>query len=297
MQTTGHSLILKNRLMDESFNPELVPNPRVFLQLDESQMLAMVIDPVRNKALALSDYHFPVDEETENPQVGDYFKEILENPDFKNIFGRGEFTLSFHSSTHSLVPNPLFSKDQVGELLSLTCSLQDSERLRQFRYIADPIPSADAHFLYALPESIAQAAEQHFPGVTFRHAASSFIESRLRQNKYEKDDTLSVHIRRRHLDVMISSGSDLKFFNSFRYRTAEDLIYYLLFTMEQLQLNPDTLKVTCYGEIEKISAGWMLARKYIRNLDFGERCESVEYSYGFDKFPGHQYYSLFSQYP
>ncbi|MFM9057470.1 MAG: DUF3822 family protein, partial [Bacteroidota bacterium] len=105
----------------------------------------------------------------------------------------------------------------------------------------------------------------------------------------------SVNVRRRHIDVLLSAGHELVFFNSFRYRTPEDFIYYLLFSIEQLQLNPDTLPVVFYGELEKISAAWMLSRKYIRNVRFGEKPEGIATSYGFDQFPAHQYHALLSQ--
>jgi hypothetical protein len=55
-------------------------------------------------------------------------------------------------------------------------------------------------------------------------------------------------------------------FNSFEYKTPEDLIYYLLFTAEQLNLNPEYFKLEFLGDINEEDAFFKMAYKYIRNV-------------------------------
>ena len=60
-------------------------------------------------------------------------------------------------------------------------------------------------------------------------------------------------------------NQQLILFNSFQYKTPEDFIYYILFTCEQLQLNPETIPVQFLGAISEESDAFKIAYKYIRN--------------------------------
>ena len=58
----------------------------------------------------------------------------------------------------------------------------------------------------------------------------------------------------------------LGIYNSFDFSTKEDFIYYLLFTTEQLNLNPENFKVQLLGLISEDSEFFEIAYKYIRNV-------------------------------
>ena len=60
----------------------------------------------------------------------------------------------------------------------------------------------------------------------------------------------------------------LQLFNTFEYQTADDFLYYLLFTAEQLHLNPETLKLLLLGDISENDGLYQKAYQYIRNVDF-----------------------------
>ena len=75
-----------------------------------------------------------------------------------------------------------------------------------------------------------------------------------------------VHLNAQHFEIIIVQNQNLLLFNSFDYKTPEDLIYYLLFTAEQLTLNPETLKLEFLGDINEEDAFFKIAYKYIRNV-------------------------------
>jgi hypothetical protein len=62
--------------------------------------------------------------------------------------------------------------------------------------------------------------------------------------------------------------------NTYSYKTPEDLIYYVLFCVEQLGLNPDTLPVIICGEIELGDANYEILYTYIRHISFTEDNEA-----------------------
>ena len=54
-------------------------------------------------------------------------------------------------------------------------------------------------------------------------------------------------------------------------------IYYILFTAEQLNLNPETLNLVFIGDITEDDEIYNIAYKYIRNISFGNRNDDFEY--------------------
>ena len=69
---------------------------------------------------------------------------------------------------------------------------------------------------------------------------------------------------------LVVKNQQLLLFNSFEYSTAEDFIYYLLFTCEQLQLSPETIAVYLLGLIDENSEYFKMAYKFIRNCNLLE---------------------------
>jgi hypothetical protein len=67
------------------------------------------------------------------------------------------------------------------------------------------------------------------------------------------------------MDVVILSQKLLIFYNSFQFLTKEDFIYYLLFTLEQLKFDPETVKLRLFGAIEEEDEIYSICYEYIRH--------------------------------
>lgn len=281
---------LRNQVIDESYSQGMVQNALLLMVAEKGRLFYGVIDQDRKKAVVMKDYQMVNDQDTEEDYTPGFFNRILEEDEILQALNPNKIVLSVFSQQQSLVPNPLFDKNHLKEILGLTCIVNKGHDV-----YADTISSANAHSIYAVSAALLEETGNRFKNASLFHAGSAFIESQLRLNKHETEAKVSVLIRNQYFDVVITQGNELKLYNSYRFYSSEDIMYYLLFTMEQLQLNPDQIAVRCYGEIEKISSHWMLARKYIRNISLGEKPEGVSYSYGIEKFSAHQYYPLFIQ--
>src|SRR5690554_7034351 len=77
-----------------------------------------------------------------------------------------------------------------------------------------------------------------------------------------------LHFQQNSFDCIILKEGSLELYNTYSFNTPEDFIYYTLFSMEQLMLNPETLPVFLCGDIDKGDANYNMAYTYIRNLEF-----------------------------
>ena len=77
-----------------------------------------------------------------------------------------------------------------------------------------------------------------------------------------------LNIEKNHFEIVVVENNLLKFYNRFEYITKEDFIYYLLFTAEQLQLNPEEFPLVLMGTIDQEDEFYKIAYKYIRDVSF-----------------------------
>lgn len=118
------------------------------------------------------------------------------------------------------------------------------------------------------------------------------IESLLKQTSNSETTSFFVHVENDIFQVVIIKGKKVLFFNTFNYKTKEDFIYYILFTAEQLQLNPEEFLLTFLNDIEKDSELYTIAYKYIKNIAFYKPKYIIPKKL---KLSNHSYFTLLNQ--
>ena len=65
---------------------------------------------------------------------------------------------------------------------------------------------------------------------------------------------------------MVVSQKKLQLYNQFDYQTKEDLLYFILFSFEQLNIEPETVKLKLFGAIEKDDPVYDICYNYIKDI-------------------------------
>ncbi len=189
-----------------------------------------------------------------------------------------------------VVPNPLFEEKEKGNYLAFAQPFQDNSRI-----VTDPLKTADATLVYYLSNVLAAKIKDFWANATIRHLSSAFIESILVGNKnIQQEPVVFVQVRNQAFDMLVLADQKLRFFNTFRFNTKEDFIYFLLFAMEQQHLNPEKTTVQFSGAMESGSEIYTICERYIRHIQFDKRNKSFDYSYVLETLPWHQHSILFN---
>lgn len=178
--------------------------------------------------------------------------------------GIDEINLIFDSSLYTIVPSKLFIEEQASNYLKF------NTRILKTDFIAhDEIELARAVNVYIPYTNIINYFFDRYGEFEYRHSVSILLENLL---KKEKSNTPCVYLNNKkgNYDLVVIEEGKLIFCNSFKYETAEDFLYYLLFTAEQLNLDPLKFELQIFGDISEESELYQLSYRYIKNISITE---------------------------
>ncbi|MBS7786581.1 DUF3822 family protein [Flavobacterium sp. CYK-55] len=161
----------------------------------------------------------------------------------------------------TFVPDALLDESQLGAYLQYNNKVFAHDDFR-----TDTLNNYSIHHVYVAQSRWLHVLEEHFKIISAKHAHSVLVGRLLDLSKNVDDKRMFVHMAPGHFEIIIVQNQHLLLFNSFEYKTPEDLIYYLLFTAEQLNLNPESFRLEFLGKISEDDAFYKIAYKYIRNV-------------------------------
>jgi hypothetical protein len=119
------------------------------------------------------------------------------------------------------------------------------------------------------------------------------LSTLLDASKNNDDKKMIVHFSQGHFEIIVIQNQKLLLFNSFDYETPEDFIYYVLFTAEQLNLNPEKFALELIGDIDSENEFYKIAYKYIRNVSLID-VEALRWNNYFSEAENRKHFILFN---
>ncbi len=271
--------------IDESLNKENTISYILSIQLSLDEFSFCILNAERNKYIGLESYSF---QEINNyrilcDKIDNLISQLkwLQKP-FKSI------NIIFINNKSTLVPFALFDDLEKNNYASFNYTIADDEHI-----VYDKLNNLEAYNVYALPQCVKNKLNELFPFCKIFHFSTTLIESILIKYKNQNiKNKVFANVNTSLFDIVIIKDKQIIYYNSFKYKTKEDLTYFLIFVLEQLNLNPEDIELVLLGEIKKHSPTFDLLYKYIRNISFALRDDSFKYSYVFDQMPSHFYFNL-----
>ncbi len=211
----------------------------------------------------MEDYSF--DNENITPQKQLDFISIK----FKtNELLQGKFTsvnVTHSNNLSTFVPLPFFNEDKLNEYLQYNLKVLENEFITY-----DTMLSAEMVSVYIPFVHINNYLFDIFGSFEYKHSTTVLIETLLKETLTNDKTDFFVNVETGIFQIVVLKNKKVKFFNTFNFKTKEDFLYYILFTAEQLKLNPKEFQLTFLGDIEKESEIYEITYKYIKNIQFFE---------------------------
>lgn len=273
-----------SRFENPLFNPENTGEYSLVIQSAREIFSYLLFDPYQNEFALFESY--PVQEEEdfslENLMSGIIQRNDLLKKEFRRI------DVIFESNKSTLIPTPLYNSTKRDLYLSFNHITGPKDQI-----MAEHLHYADAWNVFAVPDTLCRLFRSSFSDPHLHHFSSILLETLLLKNKNrDTSDRIFLNVRSMAFDIIYLDEKKLVYYNAFEFTAGEDMLYYLLFVMEQLKINPEKAIIECMGMITQDSALMGLLRKYIRTVRIIAKDDTLFPVEGFNEFPFHRFYYL-----
>lgn len=174
-----------------------------------------------------------------------------------------EVVLLYATPLYTVVPDSLFDETKASEYLKFNSKILAGDFIAH-----DHMESIDAVVVYVPFININNIIYERFGSFRYYHASSVLLKKFKTLESRSQEGRAYLNMQRDRFDLYIFDHGSLQLCNSFQFDTPEDFIYYVLFALEQLKLNPNTLPLVLMGHIEKDDDNFRILYTYVRDLSF-----------------------------
>lgn len=196
-------------------------------------------------------------------------------------------SVTHYNNLITQVPQAFFNKNNLENYLQHTVKVLEND------FIAyDEINNSEIVNVYIPFVNINNFLLDIYGTFIYKHASTILIEKLLSSYKNLEGDFCFVNVSKNNFEIIVLKNKKLELYNSFSFTTKEDFIYYILFTAEQLNLNPEEFNLILLGDIEKESELYTILYQYIRNIKF---YEPSNFPSILNNISNHSYFTLLNQ--
>ncbi len=195
--------------------------------------------------------------------------------------------LAFLNSEFTMLPEAFSVQQELRPLLEFTTGTEQVKNSLQHHI-------KNLSFCYTLEPQLLGFFERTFPNASIRHAGAVAINLFFSQHSLLSAN-LFLTIGDGWMELAAKQNTELLFYNVFNFENNEDILYYLLFTMEQFDLNPLQVKLIIAGQRPVTDELFRNIKKYIKSVGFCILDPSVNLNGDLSELPKHYYFTLLNQ--
>ncbi len=279
----------KNQITNKSKDFNDLSESHLSIQLSLDGFSFCIIDEHKKQVVELK--HNSFSNHSPTPQkhlknVENLFKnEVLLKRRYSSV------NITHINNLSTLVPKPLFDKENLHNYLKYSSKIYKNDYV-----VFDEIENHDIINVYIPFVNINNFFLEKFGAFEYKHFSTILIENLLNTYKFSEHPHMFVNMDSKHFEIVIIGNNKLLFYNTFTYQTKEDFIYYVLFTAEQLNLNPEKMDMVFSGNISKESDIFKIAYTYIKNVSLLENRSIYNFKASIDENKKRKYFTLLHQY-
>jgi len=274
-----------HRLRDETLDPSGLAAYNLYLTASPAGLRVGVADVRRNKFVVLEDYA-PVPGVSYSAQL----QALAAHHDLVGQAGWNHVRLAVQNRHFTLLPAPLLRPGDEAAYLQL----HHTVNTQQETVLAYTHGSQEISSVFAVDNQLNHWFRATYPAGTLLHQTSSLLEGLMHQSEPAAPRRFYLSIGHQELTIIIIRDKQPEFCNVFAFSSPEDLIYYTILVMQELQLNPDQDPVIVWGDLMHDSELFTILRKYIRHIKFGNRPFDLHYSYRLNELFEYRFFELYS---
>jgi len=257
-------------LIDETFDKDRTETYELSIQVSLNGFSFAVKDTIRNTYIALVSQPFSntnlnhQDWSTVIPEMVSSYSFLSKK--FKKVF------FEYSGSGFTLVPTNFFEVNKQKELFQLTQSLPEYFELHHTTHT-----NGESFVqIFSMPYTLSTAWLKVQPKTKFISPLSSLL---FYTGISKSDNLVQVDISSSKIIVLFHSKEKLIAFNSFDYKTENDIVYYTLGFCKSLNINFSSVNIHLTGKLGELQDLQTLLSNYFAHVSADANYNSIHFSY------------------
>lgn len=273
-------------LFDDDFESQNAAKCDLLIHLGLETFQYAIIDIVRDELKSLAEYRIPA---SYNQQ--DLINAIEKLPEYQREFKfpYHKISLSFDTFNYTLIPESLYKEESVPDYTRFFQTAIPGEILQ------NTIKSEQIRNIFSINKDLYTNLNRIFNRPQIYSQSCTFIEGIKKTYKDHNSTSLYIDLHAKHIQLCLFKDSGLIFYNIFDCQNANELNYFVLHTIETLQLNTEEISLILSGRINSDDEYFKRLEKYFNKISFADSRLIVNHSQKFDDLSSHNYFSLICQ--
>ena len=269
-------------LYDETLDINSTENYELSVQISSDDISFCLLDTLRNKFVMLRSY-----EPEDNSRFDPYrLNEIIRKDDFlPRKFRKTNIITPTQRST--LVPGPLFEDSRKEDYLDFNQKKADRERV-----MISKIKNSDIYAIFSLQEGFADLLKGLFPEGNIMHSLKPLFQY-VHFNRRSSGNNIHIHFEKDYLDTVIFDPNELKFCNTFNFKSMSDIEYFVLYVLKKMNVRQDET-IYLSGRTQEKEELRHAFSKYLTDVRFALPQGNYTFSYVLSEAELHRFLLLFS---
>ena len=179
-----------------------------------------------------------------------------------NLLNVVKVTLVLNNKLSVLVPNDFFQEDNCLDYLKF-----NSRLIKNDTASSDYIEELKTHNVYIAYGNITNYLIEKFGSFEYFHYSTFLLKKIHFELSTNKKIIIYVNINKSYLNIIVFKGRELNYSNTFDYKSKEDILYFVLFVIEQNKLVNNKTKIKLIGEEKIINQHYAYLLKFIKNIE------------------------------
>lgn len=279
---------------DSAFDTEMIALCTLCIEVDERRIRFCIIKEENMECIWLEDYNF--EKALSQEDLFEKLKRIFTGHLLWSSHHWKNVRITINSHPFCLIPRAVFDKESVNSYLEFALGHPVPAN---HRVLYHELLVVNAYNVFSIPNLWYDWMLNHFQNssITFYHLTSPLIIGSLVSHaEYEEVRIASVFFEKDYFTLIITEGTQLILCNRFQFSQPQEIVYIILFTLNQVNIHQEEVSVLVYGEISMASNLFEELSRFFPNLKLGSRPSTLKYNTQCSEIPGHRYFGLFNTY-
>ncbi len=255
------------------------------IQIMRSSISFCIIDPISNEYIALDTVSVLPNKNEFDTLSNEFINNELLSHDYQKVF------VLYYTKEYTLVPQSLYNEEKKDIYLDFCLEKSNDNQ----SIYTNKIKMADSICLFNMPNDIVELIINKYKKVSFFCQIAPFIETSL-LSAANSNYNVHVNVQKIHFDIIVCKGNHLKLYNTFKFYSSEEFIYYILFVFDQLKLDAKETNIFLSGKISKTNELFLLIKKYIKQVEITKTTKHFKFANIFKNKELQDYINLFNIY-